>query len=394
VTGTAGPDVIVSNGALEVYGAGGADFICVTGSETLVRVYAGDGDDLVDTTAASGLRVTTILDFGADTFLGGSVKDVVYAETPSTDAEVDNIATGAGDDMLISGVRDDINRDVLSGGPGDDKFRVRGLLRAPGAVRPGGPHNRLYYSIGGDTAVDLRARTVTIDGHPVLTWHAGRIDHITTGSGGRVVKPGDTLTFSGTKGSDVLTLLGDYVLGSPRVTAHLLSGNDSVEAPDDGFAAGSTFSAGRGHDTLVVNLRERHGKHPLTGHDAVAIDLAAHTLLAEGVIDTDARISGFDEVRAGGIRSLVVRGDNQANTVLAVGCQVQVDGRDGDDVLQTDQPHACQSGKRHLDGGPGNDRVIGGELADVLVGGPGRDAANGRGGNDSCRAEVSRNCEH
>ena len=306
---------------------------------------------------------------------------------------MDNIATGAGNDRLISGFVGAINPDELSGGPGDDEFHVRGILQAPGALQPGGPHNRLYASISGDTVIDLPARAVTIDGRSVLTWHAGRIDHITTVPG-HLVESGGTLTFTGTRGADVLSLAGSSFVANPRVVARLRGGDDTLEARSDGFAADSTFTAGRGHDSLLVNLRESGGKHPSTGDDDVAIDLAAHTLHARGAVVTNAVIRGFDGVQAGGSLSLVVRGDQGANAVLAVGCRVQVDGRGGDDVLRTVSPVPCQAGRRYLGGGPGDDLVIGGELADVLVGGPGQDIANGRGGDDRCSAETARTCEH
>lgn len=284
-----------------------------------------------------------------------------------------------------------INHDTLRGGPGDDVFRVRGILRDPGVLLPGGPHNRLHYAIRDKAAVDLAARTVKTNGRTVVTWRGGRIDHMVTG--GYVP---DALTFTGTEGADVLTLQHSANIGSPRVTADMGGGNDRVEAPFNGFADDSTFSAGRGYDTLLVNLTERHGQPALPRTDDVAIDLAAHSLHVEtATVESDASavITGFDRVRAGGWHSLVVRANEGANTVLAVGCRVHVDGRDGNDVLRTYHPRRCPPGKPHLDGGAGNDLLIGGELADVLVGGPGRDNANGRGGADTCRAEITRHCE-
>jgi hypothetical protein len=66
VTGTDGPDVIVSAGAVEVRALGGDDVICTTASvapapgafDPAVRVLAGSGDDVVDRRGDTGPGAT------------------------------------------------------------------------------------------------------------------------------------------------------------------------------------------------------------------------------------------------------------------------------------------------------------------------------------------------
>ncbi|KAA1419107.1 calcium-binding protein [Nocardioides humilatus] len=81
--GTAGDDVVVTNGARNVHTRAGDDVICVTRGE-LVDVVPGAGDDLVDTTAFNGPHVETDLgergadgSSGDDTYVGGDGWDEV-----------------------------------------------------------------------------------------------------------------------------------------------------------------------------------------------------------------------------------------------------------------------------------------------------------------------------
>ena len=75
LVGTDGDDVIVTNGSRVILALDGNDRVCVTGKSG--QVYAGFGDDVVDTTAASSGR--SFLGPGADTYLGGPGPDFVKA---------------------------------------------------------------------------------------------------------------------------------------------------------------------------------------------------------------------------------------------------------------------------------------------------------------------------
>jgi Ca2+-binding RTX toxin-like protein len=75
LTGTPGRDVIVSTGDFPttVEALGGDDLICVYGG---ARVDAGPGDDVVDTSVASGGSISDLAD-GDDTYIGGPGRDLV-----------------------------------------------------------------------------------------------------------------------------------------------------------------------------------------------------------------------------------------------------------------------------------------------------------------------------
>ena len=95
LTGTSGPDVIVSAGSKVVMAGAGNDLVCVTGPAGFVS--AGSGDDVL-TTSDGDFRTEIVLGPGADQFTGSSRRDTVI-QVPSAPVEVDRIDTGAGADL-------------------------------------------------------------------------------------------------------------------------------------------------------------------------------------------------------------------------------------------------------------------------------------------------------
>ena len=120
LVGTDGDDVIVTEGSRVILALGGNDRVCVTGKSGLA--YAGFGDDVVDTTAASSGR--SFLGPGADTYLGGPGGDFVKAAgNPGSgaaigDQEVDVIDVGAGSATIYSGAPGKGNADTITVGDG------------------------------------------------------------------------------------------------------------------------------------------------------------------------------------------------------------------------------------------------------------------------------------
>src|SRR5829696_1610126 len=115
LVGTDGDDVIVTKGSRVILALDGNDRVCVTGKSGLV--YAGFGDDVVDTTAASSGR--SFLGPGADTYLGGPGDDFVKAAGDPGDGaavgdqEVDVIDVGAGSATIYSGAPGKANADTI-----------------------------------------------------------------------------------------------------------------------------------------------------------------------------------------------------------------------------------------------------------------------------------------
>ena len=111
ITGTGGPDVIVVTGSVGRVSAGdGDDLICLVGTSKLpgfrifIQVDPGDGDDVVDASAA-GAHTSTVLGSGADSFTGSAFNDAVFAGTEvplgtTGDPGPDQVTTGPGRDYL------------------------------------------------------------------------------------------------------------------------------------------------------------------------------------------------------------------------------------------------------------------------------------------------------
>ncbi len=101
LTGTEGPDVVVTNGASAVSTLGGNDLVCVTGTVRIgVRIVAGAGDDVVDGTTAPDQNVRVTLGPGTDTFYGGNDDDVVNLAYPDPGTGPDVVQGGGGSDLL------------------------------------------------------------------------------------------------------------------------------------------------------------------------------------------------------------------------------------------------------------------------------------------------------
>ena len=145
LAGTAGADVVVTNGAYRVETGDGDDLVCVTGATPdgkRMFVYAGAGNDLVTVTAHNGVRA--LLGDGDDIFHGHSETDAVLAgdlddsDGSHFDTGVDTIHTGAGPDNVRSWGGEDtislgLGADTLEwgsatkpaqGGRGRDKLRI------------------------------------------------------------------------------------------------------------------------------------------------------------------------------------------------------------------------------------------------------------------------------
>jgi hypothetical protein len=126
VTGTAGPDVIVVTGSVsQVSAGGGDDLICLIGTTQLpgfniyISVDPGEGDDVVDASAA-GANTTTNLGPGADSFTGSAFNDQVSAGTKvplgeTGDPGPDQVRTGPGRDYLGVGSGDTVDAHLGKG---------------------------------------------------------------------------------------------------------------------------------------------------------------------------------------------------------------------------------------------------------------------------------------
>ncbi len=224
----------------------------------------------------------------------------------------------------------------------------------------------------------------------------------------------DTVDAS-TAGSLIFGFLGrgaDTYVGGPQSDQIEASGPDPVVISTAGggdFVAATggpaTVNTGSGDD--VVSYAVPPGRVPSslelgTGHDWVSVeglvdvrvDLRRHTIRQKGVTTT---LHHAEDVVAGG-KHVVLRGDGGDNTLIAIGCRVDLYGAGGDDHLSQVADHElgvgpCHPQRARLYGGRGDDSLRGFAGDDLLVGGPGSDVAVGSRGSDRCLAEKRRRCE-
>lgn len=167
--GTAGRDVIVTNGGQVITG-GGDDLVCVTdgpGSWSLVE--SGPGDDVVDTTLRTK-STSADLDEGSDQFFGGPGSDDVSTGDVHA-ADVDMVSTGTSPadspDSVYSGHVGLVNHDVITTDSGRVVF---GGTPGAGTKITGGPTATLSYHAPSFVTSDLdaAAHVWRIDQRPPL----------------------------------------------------------------------------------------------------------------------------------------------------------------------------------------------------------------------------------
>ena len=409
LAGTEGPDVIVTNGSMELDALGGDDLICVTVRGA--QVQAGAGDDVVDTTGVTRLSGTTYLGAGSDRFVGGASRDEVYSGAASpgssdmTDTERDVIDTGpaAGSgivdrDGVTSGQAGQPNTDVVRMDNGALSWRG---VPAGSAVIDGGSGSSIGLEVTATDAVSIDApsQTVSFGTGPALTMSGFRGFYVLAQDGPA------SFDFVGSDRDEELTM--EFWKATPH-TVDMGAGDDRVHYYSYGrrAASGASYIGGPGRDELELTLP-----------DEVDLDLDLRRgRLALGprsnVVTVPA--TGFEDATTMA-EDVEVVGTDDTNEIYVYACRARVDGRKGRDHLLTfdtvmDEGLRCKGarvtflgGRGHdrlegtrggdrLFGGRGNDVMSGDSGRDLLAGGPGRDKADGGSGRDTCHAEKRRSC--
>ena len=394
VWGTGGDDVIVSNGAQWVYGYGGNDRICMTGSPSAARmvVFADQGNDRVFIRTAVRRHVTARLGHGSDLYIGGPGKDDVQAGEPRTstsagdgpkDAGLDRIATGPGADHVTLGQVDLRTRDVVRLGRHSDRLTVIGMA-ADGHVFAGNDGRDALrqtweqgYELIPDQPLELdnTNEVATIEDQVVLRWESFQDFEVAYHPAG--------VQFRGSSRPESID--------SFNLAGASMGGNDDMIRLTNTGPIPNVLSGGRGRDRITAYAStEGYATGDLT----------------TGRIDHASLPDGRPEVRFAGIEDLQILGDavrlvgdDGPNRLDGYGCDVTIVGGGGNDTLLS-TPHrsydfgtSTYCGRLNMLGGGGDDRLTGGAGADELYGGKGRDIADGQAGDDLCRAEQRTNCE-
>ena len=225
ILGGEGDDILVGTAGADVIEAGGGD-------DTIIGV---EGDDIID----GGTGDDTISGAGGDdTIIGGEGSDTVSFEEDTagvqvdlgagtatgagtgtdTITEVENVAGGAGDDIIVGDEFDN----VLEGGAGNDTITAGD----GNDTLVGGEGNDFLYAGDGDDTVDAGAGD----------------DTIVAGAGG-----GDD-TYIGGEGNDTIT----YTSTSEGITVDLAAGTATgVEIDSDTLSGIENVVGGDGDDTII-----------------------------------------------------------------------------------------------------------------------------------------------
>lgn len=308
--------------------------------------------------------------------LGGFNSDTPYTLNVSVEgAKVDSTTTaigsgrfygGAGDDVIVAASGDDL----VSGGAGTDTLSY---IRARAGVTVDLTVTRAQNTGGSGTDTITGIENLTGSKFDdTLKGDAG--NNVINGGGGNDVLSGgagiDTLSFAGyTRGvSFDLSAQGysQYVQAGARVTATGFE-NLTGSAADDylaGDAAANVIRAGAGDDVLVGNASgTTGGVDTLDGGSG--FDTARFSAVSGGIIAT---------MQGGGAGTVT---DAQGGALATLAGIEAIEGGWGNDVLLGDDD------ANSLIGSGGDDRLVGGAGDDMLEGGWGDDVIQGGTGNDT-----------
>jgi Ca2+-binding RTX toxin-like protein len=408
-----------ANGALpaaELFGGAGNDVL--TGGSSDDQLFGESGNDILN---GKG---------GNDFLFGGAGNDVLTGGSGN-----DQVFGGAGNDRLIWNPGD--GSDLFEGGDGTDTAEVNGgngaetftitanggrvrfdrVSPAPFSIDIGTTENLVLNANGGDdviTAGNGLADLVklTIDGG------AGN-DTITGGDGNDTLIGGDgNDVITGGRGADTARLGAgdDKFVWNPGDGSDIVEGQDGTDtlvfnganiAEQISISANgsrASFTRDIANITMDLNGIERIEFNALGGSDNIVVNNLSHTDVTQVAIDLAATLGDvtpdglLDTVTVkgtGGADHIVVTASGTAVTVSGLSEVVTIDHADASDQLSisggagsdTIDASTVPTGTMALilDGGAGNDTLIGSRGADQLIGGDGSDVVTGGMGDDTAQ---------
>ena len=427
--GRGGNDTITldeANGALPR-----ADMFGGTGNDTLTGGSSGDrlaGQGGNDTLLGKGGTDTLVGATGNDTMTGGDADDLAFGGAGN-----DRMIWNPGDDTDLNEGGADVDTTEVNGGNGAEVFtttangaRVRfdRLNPAPFAIDIGTTEKLVLNANGGDDSYSATGNlaaliAVTVDGgagndtilgtNGIDTLMGGDDNDFIDGQQGNDVAPlgagNDVFQWDPGDGSDII----EGQAGADTMLFNGSAGDEIFETSANGNRVRFTRNLGNivmdTDDVERIDLKALGGADQITVNDVTGTDLTAVNTDLAGVIGGTTGDGAADNV--------IVKGSNDDDlvTVTGQGGALKVDGLaprvtiaaadpgvdrltvsalDGSDVVDASQV-AAGSMLVTLDGGTGDDALIGGngddtingaEGDDILIGGPGVDTLNGGPGDD------------
>ncbi|MFT4555197.1 MAG: Ca2+-binding RTX toxin-like protein [Planctomycetaceae bacterium] len=366
-----GADTLVSLEQAELNGNASDNQIDATGFSGSVTLRGNGGDDtLTGTTTDDVLEGGT----GNDILLSGAGSDLIDggdgADILNGGGGGDTLIGGAGDDNLAGGS----DRDSLRGDAGNDRLFGQG---STGDTLHGGEGDDLIDGGSGDDVIFEEADTDFVLTNTALTGNGNdtivsverailfggesdnRIDTSAFFTAGKT-----SVTIRGNSGDDTLigSDLNDAILGD--------AGNDTI----DGRAGNDNLSGSAGRDLLIGG----EGNDRLRGQGASFDTLIGG--LGDDILDGGA---GTDVVMESADVDFMLTSNSMTgqgtDTLLSIETAHLIGGA-SDNVI--DISNFTASYPPTLDGGAGNDQLIGSSFMDLLRGQEGNDTLNGGGGND------------
>lgn len=329
---------------------------------------------------------------GNDTLAGGLGDDVLIGDWDSSDRTGndalyggdgnDELIGGNGNDALYAGNGDDFfsigdgtpGNDLMFGGAGIDWVSVRRVFSMSSSVVE---FNRLvlnaaasveYFALD-DSTLTLRGTAgndvIDLTGTTVLTWNGGNYDariSFDLGTGND--------SFAGSASAESLTIQ------SGGDTVRLGDGDDMLLVAD-GNIAGSVVNGGAGYDTLHVGDLFASGPDVLKAVAVTSLAFISASAFERVEVGSDVQLTGTEAANSfslvGTTASLQI-----FNTILMLG------GNDRFAATGYNDPN--EPGLK-VDGGSGNDTLLGSDADDNLLGGSGNDSLMGGLGNDTYRID-------
>jgi Ca2+-binding RTX toxin-like protein len=334
----AGADTILGwSGDDTIYGEDGDDFI--VGGAGADRLYGGNG---IDTISYAGSYEALAINLATNAVSGGDATgDIISAFENVIATDQDDTITGSAAANIITG---GAGNDVMNGGNGNDTFLI-GQNSGTDAINGGSGVDTLLFiedyatlSVSSLSAVEsFDASMVTgatiagTDANNTLNFSAATLNNI-----GGIFGLGGNDTITGSTAADWITGgLGDDTLNGG-------DGDDvfRYEGGGEGFDA---LNGGNGTDTLEVS--------------SYGVTIGLRTM------------TGIEQVY--GYGDTVILGNGSANTLdfsaVALYGIASIDGGGGNDTI------IGSSAQDTIYGGAGADRITGGEGGDWLSGGAGND---------------------
>jgi Ca2+-binding RTX toxin-like protein len=414
INGGNGNDTFIYDGANEgtdtVTGGQGTDRLLAVNHDTVIRLASFATIEEISGDWYSNVTVAGTTAANTFNFTGITLSNIAWVDG---DAGAD-VITGNADANVIMG---SAGNDTLNGAAGDDVFLYTGAANDFDTVT-GGTEYDVIKAMAADTVIGLATFTGT-----------STVEEITSDGHANVVIQGNT-------GANTLNFSGTTLSGIAYIEAG--AGNDIItgSAGDDRFAfltgSGSgqdTIHGGDGYDTIFaladntnISLIAFSGVEEISadGHTGVVVlgsagvdnwDFSGTTFTGiehinmgsgndtvvgsagddifhfgtGGAFDNMNGGDGFDTIKAYANNTVIgFTAVSNFEEITANGYTgVTISGTTGNETL--DFTNTTLTGIASINGGSGNDTILGSLASDIIIGGAGNDTLTGNGGADIFR---------